>query len=467
MIFGSGLPSDGYCKGRFRVSIMNLKSNGQQEAEVFSLDYEGRGVARCGGKTVFVKGALPQERVSLRITRSKKQFDEAETLAVLRPSPQRVIPKCGYFDTCGGCTLQHAAHEAQVAYKQRVLEEQLARIGKVRPAQLLAPVYGMPWGYRDRARLAVAVDGRGRLKMGFQARKSHDVVDIDACPVLPPAVSSALPVVKNTLQKLADAGERVRFAEFFQGDALLVLNVCLSDKPSEQALTQLHRLSDSLNQKQMHFWQIWLQIGREAAFPFAPREAPPLAYRLPEFDVRMPYRPGDFTQVNADLNAVMVGGALRLLDIRAGERVVDLFCGLGNFSLPMARQGAEVVGMEGAEYLVRRARENAELNGCGDRISFQTADLFAVDQTALASWGKFDKMLLDPPRNGAYAVVQALHRPYLPQRIVYVSCNPATFARDAAVLVEKGYAFKAAGVMNLFAQTAHVESIGWFERGEA
>ncbi len=445
----------------------DLGGSDKQVAEIFSLDYEGRGVARVGGKAVFVKGALPQERVRLQVVRSKKQFDEAEVLAVLRPSPQRVAPKCGYFETCGGCTLQHAAHEAQVAYKQNVLEEQLLRIGKVKPQQLLAPIYGTPWGYRHRARLAVEKDDAGRLKLGFQARKSHAVVDIDACPVLPQQLSSALPQVKAALQQLADGGAAIRFAEFFRGDALAVLNICTREKLPEQALADLRKLSDGLNQDVTLPWQIWLQQGREAAEPFYPEAGPPLAYGLPEFDVHMPYRPGDFTQINADLNALMVARALRILDIRPGERVADLFCGLGNFSLPMAKQGAEVVGMEGAESLVRRARDNAVLNGCADHIRFQTADLFDTDAAVLASWGKFDKMLLDPARSGAYAVVQALHKPYLPQRIVYVSCNPATFARDAAVLVEKGYIFKAAGVMNMFAQTAHVESIGWFERREA
>ncbi|MDO5640457.1 MAG: 23S rRNA (uracil(1939)-C(5))-methyltransferase RlmD [Neisseria sp.] len=446
---------------------MNLDGNEKQVAEVFSLDYEGRGVARVAGKTVFVAGALPQERVSLRVVRSKKQFDEAEMLAVLRASPQRVTPECGYFETCGGCALQHAAHEAQVAYKQRILEEQLRRIGKVWPQQLLAPVYGAPWGYRHRARLAVEKNDAGRLKLGFKARKSHDVVDIEACPVLPQQVSAALPAVKAVLQQLADAGEIIRFVEFFQGDELLALNICTQKRPSETALACLRRLADGLGRNAPPVWQIWLQQGREAAEPFYPADAPQLAYCLPEFSVRMPFRPGDFTQINAALNALMVGRALRMLDIRAGERVADLFCGLGNFSLPMARQGAEVVGLEGSETLTRRARENAQANGCADKASFQTADLFDTDRTMLASWGRFDKMLLDPPRSGAYAVVQALHAPYLPQRIVYVSCNPATFARDAAVLVEKGYVFKAAGVMNMFAQTAHVESIGWFEKKAA
>lgn len=445
---------------------MGRADNQTQWAEVFSLDYEGRGVARCNGKTVFITGALPKEKVCYRITRSKKQFDEAEAVAILNPAAERVEPKCRYFATCGGCSLQHAAVEAQVAYKQRVLEEQLQRIGKVWPEQLLPPIYGTAWHYRQRARLSVAVDGQGRVALGFQARKTNQVVDIDSCPVLPHAVSAVLPELKVVLQQLSDGGEVLKFVEFFQGDAVVVLNIAMQKRPSEKTLAILRNLSDGLNQQNGLPWQIWLQEGRNAAYPFYPKPAPQLAYCLPEFDVVMPYRPGDFTQINAGMNAAMVGRALRMLDIRVGERVADLFCGLGNFSLPMAKRGAVVVGIEGAESLVLRARDNALSNACAEQVVFQTADLFDTDEATVASWGAFDKILLDPPRSGAYAVVQALHAPYLPKRIVYVSCNPATFARDAAVLVGKGYVFKAAGVMNMFAQTAHVESVGWFERAK-
>lgn len=430
-------------------------------ADVFSLDYEGRGVARVNGKTVFIKGALPTERVAFRVTRSKKQFDEAVATNIIRPSEERVAPKCCYFDTCGGCVLQHASHGAQIAFKQRILEEQLLRIGKVFPEQILPPVYGSAWAYRHRVRFSVAADKQGRIGVGFQARQSHDVVAVESCPVLPDHVSRILPGLNRLMQDFVKINGRVNYIECAVGEQLTVLNVCMQEMPNKAACELLERFSDGLNQSGRK-WQIWIQHGNKAAYPLCPESAPDLAYRLPEFDVEMPFRPGDFTQINAEMNALMVGRALRLLDVRPNERVADLFCGLGNFTLPIAKSGATVVGLEGADYLVSRARENAASNGCRHAV-FRQADLFETTPAAVAQWGHFDKMLLDPPRSGAYAVVQALHAPYLPKRIVYVSCNPSTLARDAAVLTGKGYRFKAAGVMNMFAQTAHVESIAWFE----
>lgn len=432
--------------------------------EVFSLDYEGRGVARRNGKALFIKGALPSETVSCRITKSKKQFDEAEVAAVLRPSSERVRPECGYFDTCGGCALQHIEPAAQVAMKQRVLEEQLQRIGKVMPDQMLAPVYGEPWHYRDRARLRVGQDSDGLAVLGFQAKRSHDVVAIDNCKVLPRHVSVAIPAVTQLVQRLADAGAKVKFVEFYRCDAVTAINLIFKGRPSENHSHIMRAWFDAHLGGSEVQWQVWIQPEQQPAEAFYPQHLPDLAYELPEFGVTMPYRPGDFTQINARLNSLMVGRALCWLDIRSGERIADLFCGLGNFSLPMAKCGAFVTGIEGSDTLVARALDNASRNGCAQRIDFQTADLFDTDEATVASWGRFDKMLLDPPRSGAYAVVKSLHKPYLPKKIVYVSCNPATFARDAAVLVEKGYVFKAAGVMNMFAQTAHVESIGVFEQ---
>ncbi|WP_253353463.1 23S rRNA (uracil(1939)-C(5))-methyltransferase RlmD [Neisseria perflava] len=433
-----------------------------QTATVTSIDYEGRGVARVDGKAVFIRGALPSEKVCYRVTRSKKQFDEAEVVEIEQASSERIRPECRYFETCGGCVLQHVRPQAQVAFKQRIMEEQLERIGKVKPSQILPPIYGMPWHYRDRARLSVSVNQKGRLKMGFQAKKTHDVVDIASCGILPRHVSLLLPEVKKLLQQLAAEGATAKFVEFFSSKQLTVMNLGFQKRPSETHLTALKRWFDTTLKAQPEQWQVWLQEGWQS-HPFYPEGKLGLTYDLSEFNVHMPYRPGDFTQINAEMNNVMVGRALKLLDIRSGERIADLFCGLGNFSLPMAKCGAEVVGIEGSETLVVRAHQNARENLCAEQTTFLTADLFDTDETVVTSWGKFDKMLLDPPRSGAYAVVKSLYKPYLPQRIVYVSCNPATFARDAAVLVEKGYAFQAAGVMNMFAQTAHVESIGVFE----
>lgn len=432
-------------------------------ASVFSLDYEGRGVARVGGKTVFIKGALPSENVRFCVTKSKKQFDEAETVEIMQPSAERVIPKCSHFATCGGCVLQHLSPDAQVATKQRILEEQLQRIGKVLPEQLLPPIYGLPWYYRNRARLSVEQNSDGTVSLGFQAKRSNRVVNINRCEILPEHVSAQIIPLRSLLQNLADGGEHIRFAEFYKSEKLTILNIGLKNMPSENMQKRLKTWFDQHLAQQAETWQIWLQCGREPALAFYPENLLPLSYRLKEFSIEMPYLPGDFTQINADLNALMVARAVRLLDLQPDETAADLFCGLGNFSLPMAKTGAKVTGIEGSETLVARAKNNAERNGLAAKTDFQTADLFETTEQTVASWGTFDKMLLDPPRNGAYAVVKSLHAPYLPKKIVYISCNPSTFARDAAVLVKKGYRFKAAGVMNMFAQTAHVESVGVFE----
>lgn len=443
---------------------MDNAENFENVADIFSIDYEGRGIARGrDGKTVFIQGAMPSETVSYRVTKSKKQFDEAEVESVLKTSPERVFPRCRYFATCGGCLLQHIEPNAQVAFKQRILEEQLTRIGKVYPQQILPPIYASAWHYRDRARLTVDVGTSGFVKLGFQARGTHDVVDIASCEVLPQHVSQQIPAVKTLLQKLTDSGVKAKFIEFYNSRKLTVLNLCFDKRPSERTANQLKAWFDEVLGSQTQNWQLWIQYGKEAAAEFYPEYLFGLSYDLPEFGINMPYRPGDFTQINAGLNSLMVARVVRLLDIRSGERIADLFCGLGNFSLPVAKCGAEVVGIEGEDALVARARENAYRNGCTKHTHFIADDLFETDQKKLVSWGMFDKMLLDPPRSGAYAVVKSLHYPYLPKRIVYISCNPSTFARDAAVLVGKGYVFKCAGVMNMFSQTAHVESIGVFD----
>ena len=433
------------------------------KVRVHALDYEGRGVARIDGKAVFIEGALPGEEVSCRITRSKKHFDEAETVAVLQASDQREAPRCPHFSVCGGCVLQHARHEAQVAYKQRVLEEQLQRIGKVMPEQILPPIYGQPWGYRQRARLAVAEDSTGHLYAGFKARKSNRVVKIETCTILPPHISEILPELQQLLQGWRKE-VAIRSIEISDSDGISVLTIVAKSKLDKAQLTALQLFSDRHLNQNHNKWQIWLQIGKQAAQAFYPPDTEQPYYRLPEFNLSIPYRPGDFTQVNHRVNALMVQRAVRLLDPQPGERIADLFCGLGNFTLAIARSGAEVVGIEGSAAQTEMAAANARLNGLDDNISFHTADLFQVHSTTVASWGNLDKILLDPPRSGALEFINALHTPYLPKKIVYVSCNPATLARDAAEIVKKGYKFKYVGVMNLFPQTAHIESVGCFER---
>ncbi|KLT72922.1 23S rRNA methyltransferase [Neisseria arctica] len=433
-----------------------------QVAHVHALDYEGRGVAKVGGKAVFIEGALPHEVVAFHVVRSKKQFDEARVVKVLKAAPARVVPQCRHFDTCGGCVLQHADFNAQVAYKQRLLEDQLWRLGKVRPKKLLPPIYGQSWHYRHRGRLSVGLDDEGKVILGFKARRSHQIVNIDGCLVLPKHISEALPVLQALLQNWMSYGVQTEGVGFSVGEGVNIFTIYSLREPIRALLENLEQWLNKLPETG-YPWQFRIRIkGREGEICY-PENAPSLSYGLPDFGVVMPYDPENFTQVNPVMNALMVSRAITLLDPRPGERIADLFCGMGNFTLPIAASGVEVVGIEGLDCLVRQARYNAKINGFLSNIKFYTEDLFKTNAASLAGWGYFDKILLDPPRSGAQAVVSALCKPYLPRRIVYVSCNPSTLARDAGILVAKGYRFEAAGVMNMFSQTAHIEAVALFE----
>lgn len=445
------------------IKVVKMQSGMQDKAKVFAVDYEGRGVARVGGKAVFIRGTLPGEEVRFRVTQSKKSFDEADVIDIYQASPDRVEPTCRHFGVCGGCVLQHASAKAQVAYKQRVMEEQLLRIGKVQPEKILPPIYGNPWTYRHRARLSVTKNKQGRTKLGFRSRRSNEVVDLEECPVLSQEIVEVLPYLRLLLDSLSDKAV-VEYIEFSVGQMLTALNIRTRSCLSEKDLDKLKMFSDRHLKNKQYAWQIWLQTKPNQAQPFYPQNMPELFYEMPEFNVKMPFQPGDFTQINQELNTLMVARAVRMLEPKKGEKIADLFCGLGNFTLPIAKSGAHVLGIEGESRLVQRAKMNAKINGCADSTHFETADLFAVAQADIKKWGKPDKILLDPPRSGAYEIVKALGTAYMPKRIVYVSCNPATFARDANVIVEKGYKFKEVGVMNMFPQTAHVESIGLFCR---
>ena len=433
---------------------------------ILSLDYESRGVAKLGGKTVFVHNALPQETVRIRITQDKAHFAEAQVEQIVQPSPYRRAPACPHYGDCGGCAMQHVEFAAQVAMKQRVFEEQLQRIGKVQPESLLPPVYGTPWHYRSRTRLAVHTSANGKVVLGYQAKRSHKIVGINQCLLLPEHVSGCLNIIRDALQDMVNAQPKVgiRSVEISVGEGVTAVNIISHKRQPENVLRALAGCLNRRGGKQI--WQVWQQIGSAKPQAVSPQDAPPLVFRLPEFGLTMPFQLGDFTQINLPLNEIMVARAVRYLDPQPHERIADLFCGLGNFTLPLAKRAAEVVGIEGSAALTQRAVANARANGLPN-AQFASADLFTTTPATLAALGRFDKMLLDPPRAGAFAVVQALHAPYLPQRIVYISCNPATFARDAAVLVGKGYRFTTAGMMNLFPQTSHVEAIGVFERAKA
>ncbi|WP_429288508.1 MULTISPECIES: 23S rRNA (uracil(1939)-C(5))-methyltransferase RlmD [unclassified Paraburkholderia] len=439
--------------------------------EVESLDMEARGVGRTvnedgtPGKVIFVEGALPGERVTYLSYRRKPSFEQAEVIDVLRESVLRTKPQCQFFGTCGGCSMQHLDVRAQIAVKQRVLEDNLAHLAKLRPETVYRPIHGPSWGYRYRARLTVRhVAKKGGVLVGFHERKSSFIADMTSCEVLPPHVSAMLVPLRRLVEGLS-IRERMPQIELAVGSTVtaLVLRILEPINAADEQL--LREFADA------HNVQFWLQPqGPDSVVPFYPLDAR-LDYTLPEYDIRMPFKPTDFTQVNHQINRVLVGRALRLLAPSRTDRVLDLFCGIGNFTLPLARISKEVVGIEGSEVLTTRALANAGENGVAGHTSFACRNLFEVTADDMRALGHFDKFLIDPPREGALAVSKALaeiaqsgHGP-LPKRIVYVSCNPSTLARDAGLLVhEAGYRLKGAGVVNMFPHTSHVESIALFER---
>ena len=426
-------------------------------ARIESLDREGRGVAHVEGKTVFVDGAVTGEEVEYSPYRRKPSFELAQVLRIARESSSRVAPRCAFFGTCGGCSMQHVDERTQVAAKQRVLEDALWHVGRVRPETVLQSLYGPGWGYRHRARMSARwVEKKGGALVGFRERKSTYVTDMTSCEVLPPKVSVLIRPLRSLIDSLA-MRERIPQIEVAVGEALTVLVLRVLDPVGADDAERLKRFADG------HAVQLWLQsAGPDSARPFWPLEAPELDYTLPAFGVRVAFSPTDFTQVNHAVNRVLVSRAVGLLDPGPGERVTDFFCGLGNFTLPIARSGAEVLGVEGSAALLARAQANAQANGLAERCSFALANLF--DPGECARLPACDKALLDPPREGAIELVKSFEtRP--PSRIVYVTCDPATLARDAGVLVNAlGYRLAAAGVVNMFPHTSHVESIALFER---
>ena len=429
-------------------------------ALIESIDHEGVGVAHVDGKVTFIDGGVTGERVEFSRRRSRGNFDLGTVTRVLRESAQRVAPRCRWDGTCGGCAMQHVDPVAQVAAKQRVLEDNLARLGKVKPDMVLPPIQGPSWGYRNRARLSVHyVAKKGGVLVGFHEKKSSFVADTNSCEVLPPHVAKLLPALREmfTAMKIRD---RVPQLELAVGAKVTVFVLRHLEPIPDEDAALMRAFADA------HGIQWWLQPkGPDTAHPFYPMEAPPLDYALPEFALDMAFRPTEFTQVNAGVNRVLVKRAVDALDPKPGERVGDLFCGLGNFSLPIATRGATVIGMEGSPGLVARAGENARANGLEHLASFIAHDLYTDAEGALKKLGPVDKLLIDPPRDGAMEICKALPEAGAPTTIVYVSCSPATLARDAGLLVNvKGYSLEAAGVVNMFPHTGHVESIAVFRR---
>ncbi|BAK75983.1 RNA methyltransferase, TrmA family [Pseudogulbenkiania sp. NH8B] len=437
----------------------------QPVALIESLDYEGHGVAHVEGKTIFIDGALPYETVSYSSYRKKPSYENADTCAVLKESFLRTTPRCPHFGVCGGCSMQHVEFSAQVAIKQRVLEDSLKHIGKVGAERMLTPIAGPAWGYRHRARLSARlVEKKGGVLVGFHEKRSSYIAEMSECHILPPHISALIVPLREMIYTLS-IRDRMPQIEVAVGEKLDILVFRNMDAISAADEAILRRFSDTHSQPGRPL-QIWLQPkGPDTCYPLYPLDAPKLTYTLRDFSVEMPYYPTEFTQVNPEINNVMVTRALRLLDPQPGERIADMFCGIGNFTLPIARSGADVHGMEGSEALVKRAVENARHNRLEHKVSYEMANLFEVTEESFAALGKFDKMLVDPPRDGAVQLLKALTDDTAPQRIVYVSCNPATLARDAGILVNtKGYTLKAAGIINMFPHTAHVESVAWFEK---
>ena len=436
----------------------NPAENPILQATIESLDQEGRGVAHVDGKTVFIDGALPNEKVNYQSISIKPSYEVANVISVLKQSNQRVIPKCPHFGLCGGCKLQHMDAGAQVAAKQRLLENDLWHIGKVKADNMLQPLYGPTWDYRHKARLSVKyVEKKQRVLVGFNEKGTRYVADMNSCEVLVPAVSALIAPLQSMIVELSirDKLPQIELA-VGEGD-VIVLILRVMDVLSANDETLLKAFADN------HQVQIWMQTkGPDTIKPFWPLSAEQLQYSLPEFDLTYPFKPNEFTQVNPQINQVMIRRAMQLLQPKQSEKIADFFCGIGNFTLPIARSGAIVLGLEGLANLVDRANESATLNKITN-VDFGVADLFKMMPESLVELGKFDKWLVDPPRDGAFELIKAIEPASAPMLIVYVSCNPATLARDAGILVnEKGYTLNAAGVINMFPHTAHVESIACF-----
>jgi 23S rRNA (uracil1939-C5)-methyltransferase len=424
-----------------------------------SLDHEARGVTRLEGKTIFVEGGLPGERVEYSCYKKKPTYEIARIERIVEASASRIEPKCPHFGVCGGCSMQHLDPSAQVAAKQRLLESNLWHLGRLVAGQIYAPIQGSPWGYRFRARLSARmVPKKGGMLIGFHERKSSYVADMQQCPNLPRHVSDLLMPLRELVSTLS-INTAMPQIEVAVGETMTALVLRILE-PIDAADGGL--LRDFADRYDIVFY---LQPGGpSSAFRFYPLDERKLSYLLPDYGIEHGFSPTEFTQVNPAINRVLVRRAMTLLDAQPDEIIADMFCGLGNFTLSIARAGARVVGIEGSSELVRRAGENATANGLADRVEYGVANLFEATPESLAALGRFDKMLIDPPREGAVELVKAIGEDG-PRRIVYVSCNPATLARDAAILAhQKGYRLSGAGVVNMFPNTSHIESVALFEK---
>lgn len=436
----------------------NKIPQGLFKADIESLSHEGRGVSHVNDKVVFIDNALPDEEVEFNYVSTRAKFSEGVTENVLKANEQRIEPGCEYFGYCGGCSLQHMSAEAQIEHKQSVLLEQFMHLGNVETKEVLPPLTGPVFGYRHKARLGVKyVIKKERVLVGFREKRSPFIADIKHCEVLHPDVGHKI----SDLQLLID-NLSIR-------DQIPQIEVAISDNGIALVMRHLAEFTeDDLNQlkmfEQQHNFKFYLQPGGyETVHRLDKDDDQELFYRLKEYDLNIYFQPIDFTQINVEINQQMINRALKLLEVNDNDDVLDLFCGVGNFTLPLSRKAKSVVGVEGDEGLVQRAKHNAEMNGV-DNVEFFTADLADFDQDYDFMKKSYNKILLDPARTGAKEIISALNTKNV-ERIVYVSCNPATLARDAGILVnEKKFKLKQAGVMDMFPHTAHVESIAVFTR---
>ena len=426
-------------------------------AEIESLSHEGRGVTRIEGKTTFVHGALPGEEVMFKFTRTHKRYDEGMVEEVLRASEHRVEPKCPHFSVCGGCNLQHMDSNEQINFKQSVLLEHFEHIGNVEAEEILEPLTGPVWGYRHKARLGVKnVPKKGRVLVGFREKFSSFIAPMESCVILHEKVGQSLMDFSALIESLS-IKDKVPQIEVAVGDSATALIFRVLEAPTSEDLNKLIDFGKTKD------FQIYIQPkGPDTVTLLYPDEAE-LSYKLADHDVDFYFKPNDFTQINVEINKKMINRAIEFLELDGSEKILDLFCGLGNFTLPISRKVKEIIGVEGDDSLVERAKINAERNGITN-AQFYTADL-TKDVTQMP-WMEVvpDKVLIDPPRSGAIDVIPQIMK-FAPKRIVYISCHPATLARDAGVLVNDfGYKMKKAGVMDMFPHTAHVESIAVFDK---
>ncbi len=429
-----------------------------QSASISSLSHEGRGIATINNKTTFIEGALPNEQVLFTYTKKHSKFDEGIVSEIISASPDRVTPLCPHFSICGGCNLQHIHSDQQILFKQNVLLEQLKHFGNLVPEQIMTPLTGPAWGYRHKARLSVKyVDKKNALLIGFHEKNGRYVADLSCCPILHPSVGQLIEPLKKLLMQLSIyrhiAQIEMAIADNFS--ALIFRHLTAMPDQDKNHLIQFAQ--------QYHF-HIYLQPNTPLPLSclWPDNNQPFLNYVLPDHQLTLEFKPTDFTQINPTINQKMINTALQLLDLQQDDCVLDLFCGIGNFTLPIAKYCHSVVGVEGALSSVERATHNAQKNGITN-TQFHVANL--VDVNMAASWvkQKYHKILLDPPRTGALEIIKLFSK-WQPQKIIYVSCNPATLARDAGELAKQGYRLVKAGVMDMFPHTKHVESIALFER---